>query len=77
MTMYSTDKKRGRPKTGRSPMIKITVPLDLLRQIDEIASAWSERRAETIRQIIKEGVRAEKERLVVVRKSGIHLEDWP
>lgn len=77
MTMYTTETKRGRPKTGRNPSIKITVPKDLLRQIDEIAGAWAERRGETIRLVLKAGVRVEKELLAKARKCGALSEDWP
>ena len=73
--------KRGRPKTWRNPTIAVTLPKDLLRQIDEIAGAWFERRAETACQILNEGIRVEKERLtIIVRKSGAQAgeqEDWP
>ena len=59
--MYTTDTKRGRPKTGRNPTLTITLSKDLLKQVNKIAGDNFERRADTIRRLLANGIRLEKD----------------
>jgi metal-responsive CopG/Arc/MetJ family transcriptional regulator len=47
---------RGRPATGRSPVIALTLPGTLLARIDAVADARFDSRAFTIRRLLEAGL---------------------
>jgi metal-responsive CopG/Arc/MetJ family transcriptional regulator len=52
-------RKRGRPATGRDPVIGVRVPAKLIRKIDRIAEALSVDRSRAVRRLLEKGVVSE------------------
>jgi metal-responsive CopG/Arc/MetJ family transcriptional regulator len=54
----STEKKRmGRPPTGRTPIVNLTLPTEILEAVDKIAREEKSTRSAIIRRMVADGVR--------------------
>jgi hypothetical protein len=51
-------KKRGRPATGKDPMLTFRVPADLRDRIDNYAEDHVLPRSEALRRLVKKGLAA-------------------
>lgn len=51
--MKPLTRKRGRPATGKDPLITLRVPPDVIRKLDQIAAAEGVSRSEVIRAAIE------------------------
>jgi hypothetical protein len=49
-------RKRGRPATGRDPMVSARVPSEIIRQVDVWAAKHDTTRSRAISQLIKSGL---------------------
>jgi len=58
-TIKDDPKKRGRPATGKDPMLGFRSPADLTAQIDAYASANDLARAAAIRRLVEKGLTAD------------------
>jgi hypothetical protein len=51
-------KKRGRPATGKDPILGARVPKELIREIDTWADRQDAKRSEAVRRLIEMGLAA-------------------
>lgn len=51
-------KKRGRPATGKDPMVSIRLPADMIAAIDKAAKAEGVSRSEKVRGLIEESLKS-------------------
>jgi metal-responsive CopG/Arc/MetJ family transcriptional regulator len=58
MSISVTQKKRGRPATGRDPHLTLRLPEELLKAVEHHAAATGETRSEAIRRLIEAGLEA-------------------
>ena len=49
-------KKRGRPATGRDPLVGVRIPVELIAELDGWAKHNSVTRSEAVRQLIEGGL---------------------
>jgi len=61
--------KRGRPKTGLSPILTVTVPAAVLARIDALAAERFEARRATVRHLLDAGLAAQR-RPLACREPG-------
>lgn len=52
-------KKRGRPATGKDPVLPVRLPIEVIKQIDQGASATELTRSAYVRRLIEIGLKAE------------------
>ena len=52
-------RKRGRPATGRRPILGVRVAAKIIRKIDRLAEALSEDRSTTVRRLLLKGLESE------------------
>lgn len=57
-TKKVTPKKRGRPPTGKDPLVSTRMPLSLITDIDAWADRNSVKRSEAVRQLVEVGLKA-------------------
>lgn len=57
--MNTHERKRGRPRTGRSPIITLTVSPALAKRIDRSADDRFEGRRDAVRRLLVQGLDAE------------------
>ena len=50
-------KKRGRPATGRDPIVGVRFPPQTIREIDRVAAAAGEKRSEAIRRLVEQALK--------------------
>jgi hypothetical protein len=53
-----TPKKRGRPATGKDPLVSTRMPTSLIREIDGWADRSKVKRSEAIRRLVEIGLKA-------------------
>jgi hypothetical protein len=53
-------KKRGRPATGRDPLLTVRAPAELIAAIDKWASKDKLARSEAVRQLIERGLKSKR-----------------
>ncbi len=58
MSIPVEPKKRGRPATGRDPLVGFRAPPNLQAQIDAYAAREGLRRSEAIRRLVEDALRA-------------------
>ncbi|SOR30281.1 protein of unknown function [Methylorubrum extorquens] len=58
MSIPVEPKRRGRPATGRDPLVGFRAPADLLAQLDAYAAREGLKRSEAIRRLVEEALRA-------------------
>lgn len=51
-------KKRGRPATGKDPLVNARLPIEMITQLDERAKAEGIPRSELIRRLIQIGLQS-------------------
>src|SRR5262245_9378728 len=51
-------RKRGRPATGKAPIIALRLAADEISEIDEIAAEWGVDRSKALRELLREGLSA-------------------
>ncbi len=51
-------KRRGRPATGKDPLVSARLPAKLIETIDSIAASETLTKSEAVRQLIERGVQA-------------------
>lgn len=57
-TKKDMPKRRGRPATGKDPMVGFRSPLELTNRIDRFAEKHGVARAEAIRRLVEQGLNA-------------------
>lgn len=50
-------KKRGRPATGRAPIVPVRFPLPIIKAVDEVAKDRDITRSDVIREAVEQAVR--------------------
>jgi len=60
MSIPVNQKKRGRPATGRDPMVGFRAPPDLLAELDAYADQARLGRSEAIRRLVEEALKAKR-----------------
>ena len=53
-------KRRGRPATGKDPLVSARLPQELIEQVEAWAAANSASRSEAIRRLVELGLKKEK-----------------
>jgi hypothetical protein len=53
-----TPKKRGRPATGKDPLVSTRMPVTLIEEIDVWASRGDVKRSEAIRRLVEIGLKS-------------------
>lgn len=56
-TVSVKQKRRGRPPTGRDPLVGIRLPVETVAKVDEIAQADGSSRSVVIRQAIEREIK--------------------
>jgi hypothetical protein len=49
-------KKRGRPATGRDPVIPVRLPREMIEQIEELAARQKTGRSQVIRELLRKAL---------------------
>ena len=57
-TKKVTPKKRGRPATGKDPLVSTRMPATLIQDIDAWAEGGNVGRSEAVRQLVEIGLKA-------------------
>jgi hypothetical protein len=55
-TKKVTPKKRGRPATGKDPLVSTRMPRSLINDVDEWASRSAVKRSEAVRRLVEVGL---------------------
>lgn len=57
-TKKVTPKRRGRPATGKNPLVSTRMPTALIEEIDAWADSGEVKRSEAIRRLVEIGLKA-------------------
>ena len=60
MSIPVEPKKRGRPATGRDPLVGFRAPPELLTQLEAYAGSEGLKRSEAIRRLVEEALKAKR-----------------